>query len=178
MIIQDWKGELTAYDIMQARGRPYEDLDYITHSWLSAYKMSPEMDMPGRTDRDYYHYTHKKLNEILPRCSQKGSVYVCHTPDNPDEFRGYLVAEAFEDFPPIIHWCQVKKHHKKQGVATALIKQFFLDFNLKPDALVYTFSSWDMKRRKPLREAIKREGMRLLYLPDMKHTLNAAGWEV
>jgi GNAT superfamily N-acetyltransferase len=94
------------------------------------------------------------------------------------DFRGYLVAEAFENFPPVIHWCQVKKAHKGQGVASALLEQFFLDFNLgTPDAVIYTFSSYDMKRRPWVRKWFYDRKIRLVYLPDMKTTLNRPDWE-
>jgi hypothetical protein len=171
-------GEEQTYDIRQAMGRPYKDIDYITHSWLNAYKGSPEMDMPGRTDRDYYHYTHKKLDEIIPRASAAGSCYMCHDKHDLFNYRGYLVAEAFEDFPPIIHWCQVKKDEKRKGVATALLKQFMLDFDIEPGAFIYTFSSRDVKRKRDIRVALEDLGMKMLYIPDMKTTLNRPDWEV
>jgi len=175
MIVKEHHGEIKAYDIRQATG---PDIGYITNSWLMAYKMSPEQDMPGRTNRDYYHYNHRKLEEIIPRASRAGSCYICHVADKPDEFRGYMVAEAFEDFPPIVHWVQVKKEHKNQGVAGALLDQFFLDFDLDPDALIYTFSSHDMKRRGvKFMEKLNARDIKLLYLPDMKSTLNRPGWE-
>lgn len=178
MIVKDYHGEKRIYEIRQAKGRPAKDIDYITAAWLQAYKQSPEQDMPGFVAREYYHYTHKKLDQIIPRASAKGSCYMCHENGYPDEFRGFLVAEAFEDFPPVVHWLQVKKAHKRQGVATALLEQFFYDFNLGvPDALVYTFSSSDMKRRKQIRERFEEKGIRLLYMPDMKSTLNEPDWE-
>ena len=179
-------GEMRDYNIRQAMshdatdmyGQPYTDVDYITHSWLHAYKQSPEMNNPGLTERDYFHYTHKKIDEILPRASAAGSVYMCIDGENENRYRGYLVAEAFEDFPPIIHWLQVKKEHKRQGVATALLKQFFIDFDFVPGACVYTFSSDDLKRKRSIRVAFEEMGCRLLYIPDMKTTLNRPDWEV
>ena len=174
MIVQEYNGEVKAYDIRMAESK---DLDYITNSWLLAHRMSPEWAMPNTVDREYFHYTHKKLDEIIPRCSAKGGIYMCHQPDHPDQYRGYLVAEAFEDFPPIVHWLQVKKKDKRQGVAKALMTQFFMDFELSnTDTLVYTFSACDMKKRW-LQEAVKREGIKLLYIPDLKHTLNEPNWE-
>lgn len=177
MILREHHGEVLAYDIRPARGRPSKDIDYITNSWLHAHRMSPEWGFPGVIEREYFHYTHKKIDQILPRCSEKGSVYMCHEADYPEAYRGYLVAEAFEDFPPVIHWMQVKKTHKRQGVATALLAQFFKDFDLgNPESLVYTFSAKDMKKKQVI-ETVKEMGVRLLYLPDLKSTLNEPHWE-
>lgn len=178
MITFEHHGVETTYDIRQAWGRPHQDLDYITNSWLHAYKISPEQDMPGLTQRDYFHYTHKKLDDIIPRASKAGSLYMCHEKYDTLKYRGYLVAEAFENFPPIIHWCQVKKAHKRKGVATALLKQFFLDFDIEPGAVIYTFSSYDIKRKRSIRVALEEMGIKLLYIPDMKTTLNRPEWEV
>jgi hypothetical protein len=178
MIVKEYHGQTVAYDIRQAMGKPFDDLKYITNAWLNAYRSSPEMNMPGRVDKDYYHYTHKKLNQIIPRASKAGSCYMCHVADAPMQFRGFMVAEAFENFPPVIHWLQVKKLDKRQGVATALIEQFFFDFKLNPDCIIYTFSSQDMKRRKEIVNKFEERGIRLLYLPDMKTTLNDPDWEV
>ena len=177
MIVLERNGEPLAYDIRPAM-KKYGDIDYIYHAWLLAHKMSPEWDMPGVVDQEYYHYTHRKLDEIIPRASKNGSLYVCHPQGAEGVVRGFMCAEAFKDFPPIIHWVQVKKKDKMQGVATAMLKQFFLDFDLgKPDTLVYTFSSYDIKKKKRLRAAIEREGIKLVYLPDLKTTLNEPGWE-
>lgn len=165
--------EEKVYDIRQAMGRPYKDIDYITNSWLNAYKRSPGMDMPGLTDQDYFHFTHKNLNQIIARSSEAGSCYMCHTPEDLFTYRGYLVAEAFEDYHPIIHWCQVKKEHKRQGVATALIRQFIADFDLQDEtAIIYTHGSTDMKRKYAIRQQFKDAGIRLLYVPWMQSELN------
>jgi hypothetical protein len=178
MIVMDHHGEQLVYDIRQAMGRPYKDIDYITNSWLQAYKIGPAMDMPGLTDRDYYYYTHKKLDEIIPRCSEAGSLYMCHTKDDLFNYKGYLVAEAFENFPPIIHWCQVKKEHKRHGVATALLKQFMKDFDITPGAFIYTFSSSDMKKKPAIRIALEELGLKPLYIPDLKRIQDRPVWDL
>jgi len=178
MIKMTHHDEEKVYDIRQAMGKPYKDLDYIAHSWLNAYKNSPEMSLPGLTDRDYYHFQHSILNQVIPAASVAGSCYMCHTPDDLFTYRGYLVAEAFEDFPPIIHWLQVKKEHKRQGVATALLRQFITDFDLQDEpAFIYTHSSTDMKRKYAIREQFREAGIRLLYIPWFKTPMNRPGWK-
>ena len=174
--------EKGAFDIRQAVGG---DKEYILQSWMYAYENSPEMSMPGMSRDDYFAYTHRLLDEIIARCSRAGSCYVCHQPNAPHLIRGYLCAEALDAFP-VVYWVNVKKQEKKKGVASALMEQFYRDFEITPGKLVYTFSSkdlrgkWDKKESRfnddlP-RKAKERYG--IVYHPWWKYTSQAQGWEV
>lgn len=152
------------------------DLKYVCQSWLYSYQESPEMDMPGLINDDYFGYHHKLLDDILPRASKAGSLYICHEPGLPHMIRGYLVAEPFEGLP-VVHWLNVKKGSKRQGVATALMLQFYKDFDYEQGQnCVYTHSSKDMKKQTWLSSKAKVDWS-CVYLPWFKFTLAKPGWE-
>ena len=160
------------YAIRQAER---QDLKYICQSWLYAYQESPEMNMPGLINDDYFGYQHKLLDDIIPRASKAGSLYICHEEDKPHLFRGYLCAEPFDGLP-VVHWLQIKKHSKRKGVATALMQQFYKDFGyVKGQNCVYTHSAKDL-RQGWLSKRVKKEYAGC-YVPWMKYTLAAPGWE-
>jgi hypothetical protein len=166
--------------------RPIEraDLKYVCQSWLYDYQESPEMDMPGLINDDYFGYQHKLLDDILPRASRAGSAYIMNEVGQPHLYRGWLVAEPFEGLP-VVHFCKVKKGAMNQGVATALLERFFEDFGYtKGQNLVYTHSSKDVKRKHWLQGKMK-DDWSCVYLPWFKFTLaktgckecKRAGWE-
>lgn len=159
--------------------RPAEkgDLDYIMHSWLTAYKRSPEMSQPFLPHAAYFRHGHLMLEELISRTSRQGSLYVACDPEAPYVIYGYLCAEAFQH-PNIayIHWCQVKKKHWRQGVMTGLVQKFQEDFQIAPNQnLLFTFSASMMKDR----ELSRRLGERfnLVYWPWFKYTSMEPGWE-
>jgi hypothetical protein len=170
-MITDDKGRV--FDIRQATKA---DIPYITQSWLYTYEESPEMDMPGFVRDNYFGYEHKRLDHLIPRASRAGSMYICHVGGAPHLIRGYLCAEAFEAFP-VVHWLQVKKKFQREGVATALLTQFYQDFEITPGNLVYTYSCKDLRRFPHLtKKAVDRYN--LVYLPQLKYTTMPAHWEV
>lgn len=168
-----------AYDIRMATA---SDREYILKSWMLAYEQAPEMRMPGLIRDDYFAYTHRLLDELISRSSEKGSMYVCHQPNASYMIRGFLCAEAYTDFP-VVHWVHTRKSEKKKGVASALIEQFYKDFEIQPGNLIYTFSSRDLMGKymdgKYNDEFPKRMTKRynLCYLPWWKFTTATPGWE-
>jgi hypothetical protein len=157
------------------RGGEPNDLDYIIASWLHAFKMSPEMRMPGLIHDDYYHHQHLIVDELIPRASEKESLYVAQAPGSKHLIKGYLVAEAFKNVA-FVHWCQVKKEHWNQGIATALLNQFRTDFGIPNDAnLLYTHSAQVLLNKKFAQKACER--FNLVYWPWFKHTSQPYGWE-
>ena len=172
--------EKGAFDIRQGVAG---DKEYILQSWMYAYENSPEMKMPGLSRDDYFAYTHRLLDELIYRASKAGSLYVCHQPNAPHLIRGYLCAEATVAFP-VVHWLNVKKQEKRKGVASALLEQFYLDFEIEPGKLLYTFSSKDLKggfrdgrfQNELAEKAMERYG--IIYHPWFKFTSQDMGWEV
>lgn len=172
--------EKGSFDMRQAVGG---DKEYILNSWLLAYKDSPEMNNPGLVSEDYFAYTHRRLDELISRSSKNGSMYVCHDPNAPYIIRGYLCAEATKAFP-VVHWLNVKKKEKRKGVASALLEQFYMDFDIQPGNLLYTHSSKDLKgrfkdgrfNRDLADKAIER--YHVVYHPWFKETTMPGDWEV
>jgi hypothetical protein len=165
--------EKGAFDIRQANSG---DREYILNSWLLAYENSPEMRNPGIIRDDYFAYTHRLLDELISRASKAGSVYVCHQQDASYSIRGFMCAESFKAFP-VVHWISVKKQEKKKGVASALLEQFYKDFDIKPGNLLYTFSSKDLRKHRDLADKA-RERYSIVYHPWFKYTSQEGGWEV
>jgi len=161
------------FDIRQATKA---DIPYITQSWLYTFEESPEMDLPGLIRDDYFHYQHKIIDQLIPRASKGGSLYVCHVAQQPNMIRGYLCAEAFEAFP-VVHWLQVKKKDQKQGVAAALMERFYKDFDIQPGNLLYTHSCKDLRRFPNLARKAKKR-YQIVYHPWLKYTTLPEAWEV
>ena len=157
--------------------RPIEkaDLKYVCQSWLYDYQASPEMDLPGLINDDYFSYQHKLIDHTLSRASKAGSAYIMHEPGHPHLYRGWLVAEPFENLP-VVHFVKVKKGAMGQGVATALLERFYADFDFeKGQNLVYTHSAKDIVRKAWVRKSMR--GWSSVYLPWFKYTLSKPGWE-
>jgi hypothetical protein len=163
-------------DLYHIRAVEKPDLKYICQSWLYAYQESPEMSNPGLVNNDYFGYQHKLIDDIIPRASAAGSAYICHEPGAPHLYRGYLIAEPFDNLP-VVHWMQCKKGSWKQGVATALLHRFYDDFGYtKGQNLVYTHSS-KMARSQGWMQAKMKKEWSCVYLPWFKYTLAEPGWE-
>ena len=98
-------------------------------------------------------------------------------PGHPHLYRGWLVAEPFDNLP-VVHFLKVKKGCKREGVATALMERFFKDFNYVRGEhnCVYTHSTKDIKRYPWLQKRVKKEWSGV-YLPWFKYTLATPGWE-
>jgi hypothetical protein len=149
------------------------DLKYITQSWLYSYQQSPEMNQPGLINDDYFGYQHKMIDDIIPRASAAGSAYMCYEDAGKHLFRGYLIAEPYVGLP-VVHWMQVKKGSKRQGVATAMLNRFYTDFGyVKGQNLVYTHSSKDLLQGWASKRA--KKDWSCVYLPWFKTTLAKHG---
>jgi len=144
--------------------RPFAfgDRKYVIQSWLYDYQESPAMQFPGLVNDDYFGYEHDNSAMLLERSSKAGAAYMCCEPGQNHLFRGFLIADPFENLP-CVHFLKVKKGAQRQGVATALLERFFADFGYtKGQNMVYTYGTKDMK--KPwLRQSMKDWSM--VYLP-------------
>lgn len=140
----------------------YADRKYILQSWLLDYQDSPAMDFPGVINDDYFGYEHDNVAQLLTWAMRAGSAYMATEPGRPHLFKGYLIAQPFENLP-VVHFLKVKKNSLQSGVATGLVGRFFEDFNYqKGQNLVYTYGTKDM-RKKWLREVM--EDWSCVYLP-------------
>jgi hypothetical protein len=152
------------------------DLKYVCQSWLYDYQESPEMDMPGLVNDDYFGYQHKLIDDIIPRASKGRTAYICCEPGKKHLYRGWLIAEAYDGLP-VVHFIKVKKQAMRQGVATALMARFYEDFGYsKNQNCVYTHSSKDIRRHRWLQTKMTRD-YNAVYLPWFKYTLAKPGWE-
>jgi len=152
--------------------RPIEkpDLKYVCQSWLYDYQESPEMAMPGLINDDYFGYQHEMINHLLARASKAGSAYIMHEDGAPHLYRGWMVAEPFDNLP-VVHFIKVKKGAMHQGVATELMRQFYEDFGYtKGQNCAYTHSSKDIRRFSWLQAKMKKD-YSVVYLPWFKHEL-------
>jgi hypothetical protein len=140
----------------------FADRKYIIQSWLYDYQESPAMKFPGIINDDYFGYEHDKIAKILTASTQAGAAYLAHEPGKPHLFRGYLIAQPFENLP-VVHFLKVKQGSKQQGVATELLHRFYSDFSYeKGQNVVYTYGTKDM--RKPwLQRSMK--GWSAIFLP-------------
>lgn len=146
------------------------DLKYVNQSYLYDFQESPEMSMPGLVNDDYFGYQHEIWDYLVPRASRNGTAYIMNEPGHKHLYRGWMVAEAFEDLP-VIHFIKVKKGAMHQGVATALMERFYSDFNfVKGQNCVYTHSTKDIRRHGWLQKKIRRE-WKAVYLPWLKYEL-------
>jgi len=144
--------------------RPFTwaDRKYVIQAWLYDYQESPAMQFPGVVNDDYFGYEHDNIAMLLERSSKAGAAYMLCEPGQNHLFRGFLIADPFENLP-CVHFLKVKKGAQKQGVATALLERFFSDFGYtKGQNMVYTYGTKDMK--KPwLRRSMKDWSM--VFLP-------------
>lgn len=132
----------------------FADRKYVIQAWLYDYQESPAMKFPGLINDDYFGYEHDNIAMLLERSTKAGAAYMCTEPGQNHLFRGFLVADPFENLP-CVHFLKVKKGAQNQGVATALLERFYSDFGYtKGQNLVYTYGTKDM--RKPwLRDSMK-----------------------
>lgn len=152
------------------------DLKYVCQSWLYDYQESPEMDMPGLINDDYFGYQHKLIDDIIPRASKAGSAYIMCEPGQKHLYKGWLIAEPYDGLP-VVHFIKVKKHSMNQGVATALMDRFYEDFQyVRGQNCVYTHSAKDVRRYRWLQKKMK-DDWSAVYLPWFKYTLAKPGWE-
>ena len=160
------------------------DLKYVCQSWLYDYQESPEMKAPGLINDDYFGYQHKLIDDIIPRASKFRSAYIMNEPGKKHLYKGYLIAEPYADLP-VVHFLKVKKGSMRQGVANALLEQFYSDFNYtKGQNLVYTHLTKDINRFRWLQDKMTGEWS-CVFLPWFKYTLakstcvpcQRAGWE-
>lgn len=146
-----------------------QDLKYVCQSWLYDYQASPEMNLPGLVNDDYFFEQHVMINYLLHRASKAGSAYLMHEPGHPHLYRGWMCAEPFKDLP-VVHFIKVKKGAMHQGVATALMEQFYKDFGYeKGQNCVYTHSAKDIKRRGWLQHSMRDWSS--VYYPWLKYEL-------
>jgi GNAT superfamily N-acetyltransferase len=165
------------HDNSNIRQITFADRKYVLQSWLFDYRESPEMGMmPNLSSDDYFGYQHKLIEDILPRAAKAGSAYLCCEPGKDHLFRGWLVAEPYQDLP-VVHYMKVKKGAQQQGVATALLERFFEDFNYAKGLcnVAYTHSAKDIARNKNLQRWVKDWSG--VYVPWLKYTLAEPGWE-
>ena len=135
------------------------------------------MDMPGMLRDEYFHKTHLILDELISRCSKKGSLYVACEEGAPYIIKGYLCGEAYQS-PDIayLHWVQVKKKHWREGIGKQLIDTFVRDFGItREQNLLYTFSNKAMKL--PGFARFMSERYSAVYYPWFKITSLPYGWE-
>lgn len=145
------------------------DLKYVCQSWLYDYQHSPEMSMPGLINDDYFGYQHEMIDYLIHRASKVGSAYIMCEPGHPHLYRGWMVAEPFENLP-VVHFIKVKKGAMQQGVATALLERFYADFGFeRGQNLVYTHSAKDIRRFTWLQKRVKDWSG--VYLPWLKYEL-------
>jgi GNAT superfamily N-acetyltransferase len=151
------------------------DRKYVIQSYLYDYKESPAMTFPGLINDDYFGYQHKLIEDFLPRASRAGSAYIMCEPGQDHLYRGWLIAEPYENLP-VVHFLKVKKGAQGQGVATALMEKFYSDFGYaKGINCVYTHGTKDMKKRW-LADKMTQE-WRCVFLPYFATTLADPGWE-
>jgi GNAT superfamily N-acetyltransferase len=130
------------------------DRKYVLQSYLYDMKESPVFSTkqgepyPGLINDDYFGYQHKLFVDMILRSAKKGAAYMCCEPGQNHLFRGFLIAEAYENMP-IVHFVKVKKGAQNQGVATALLEKFYKDFGFSREEhnMFYTQPSKDLHRK-------------------------------
>jgi hypothetical protein len=153
------------------------DLKYVCQSWLYDFQESPEMDMPGLINDDYFGYQHKMIDDIIPRASAAGTAYIMNEPGQKHLYRGWMIAEAYDGLP-VVHFIKVKKHAMHKGVATALMARFYEDFGYTKDQnCVYTHGSKDIRRYRWLQKKMT-DDYNVVYLPWFRYTLAKTGCKV
>ena len=148
----------------------HADRKYIIQSYLYDMEESPMFmtkqghPMPGLIRDDYFGYQHKLIEDFLPRSVKKAAAYMCCEDGANHLYKGYLIAEPYENLP-VVHFLKVKKGAQQQGVATALMERFFQDFGYERGVnnVVYTMPTKDIHRKAWLQDWIKRN--RGVYLP-------------
>lgn len=140
----------------------FADRKYVIQSWLYDFQESPAMKFPGLINDDYFGYEHDKIAKLLEWSTKSGSAYLACEPGQPHLFRGYLIAQPFENLP-VVHFLKIKKGAQRQGVATELMRRFYSDFGYtKGQNVVYTYGTKDM-RKEWLRDSMK--AWSAVYLP-------------
>ena len=146
------------------RPATFSDRKYILQAWLYDYKESPSMTYPGLINDDYFGYEHDKIAKILEASTKAGAAYMCCEPGQNHLFRGFLIAQPFENLPTV-HFLKIKKGAQRQGCATALMERFYSDFGYtKGQNVVYTYGTKDM-RKKYVQDSMK--AWSAVYLPWM-----------
>jgi len=150
----------------------FADRKYILQSWLYDYQESPAMRFPGLIRDDYFGYEHDKIAKLLEWSTKAGSAYLACEPGKPHLFRGYLIAQPFENLP-VVHFLKVKKGSQRQGVSKELMTRFYSDFGYtKGQNVVYTYGTKDM--RKPWL-ADKMKEWSAVFLPWLLDELQSGG---
>ncbi len=172
-------GEEAVKRIINEKGvfdiRPAErsDLEYILSTWKLTWEQSPEMDLPGMIRDKYFEQAGKLLEEIVPRASRNGSLYICQMQGAPHIIRGFLCGEVTTE-PDIayLHWVGIKRKEWGKGVGSALMEAFIKDFDIRPEQnILYTFSSKAMQKCPGLAKKVTQR-YSLVAFPWMKYE----GW--
>lgn len=96
----------------------------------------------------YYQYHHKLLEELLPRCADKGGILVaCDWQENVSEslgdpgqkILGWICAEPLE-IGPMVHYLYVRKQERDRGIGRKLLETFYQDHEYRQNevSLIYT----------------------------------------
>lgn len=140
--------------MLKLRPANKHDVPYITSTWLRSFRDSRVVrNIPNTL---YYQYHHKLLEELLPRCAERGGILVaCDWQENVSEslgdpgqrILGYLVGEPLK-IGPMIHYCYVRKQHRGKGIGKKLLDTFYEDheYNKGDVSLLYTHHSKAMDR--------------------------------
>ncbi len=129
VVVQPPGGPVTSPLALRIRAGIPADVPLVTNSWLRSFRFSAwARDMSNRT---YYFYHHRVLEELLPR----STVLVAVSPEDPDAIYGWCCAEVV-DTAVVIHYVYVKESYRRLGVARALVKTL-LDAE-RPPLVLYT----------------------------------------
>lgn len=132
--------------MLKIRSANKHDVPYITSTWLRDFRSSRTVrNVPNTL---YYQYHHKLLEELLPRCSEKGGLLVaCDWQENisaslgdpGQRIIGWLCGEPLA-IGPMVHYSYVRKTHRGKGIGRKLLNTFYDDHGYRKDevSLLYT----------------------------------------
>lgn len=99
------------------------DIGYILDCWVQGARLPIYQSMIPPL---YY----KRYKPLLLSLIKRSNVLIACLPDDPNIIAGFVVYQLLDDIP-IIHWCQVRKMFKQQGIAKYLLSQVSPHFGTK-----------------------------------------------
>lgn len=121
-----------------------DDFPFIVSYWLNSYFRESYFAM--RIKKDIFFESHKAIiNLILNRSSTK-SLIAYHEAE-PTVSLGFLVYEDIPDTSKVVHFCFVKEHYRKMGIAQFLFESAEIEPK-KSQFTHWTFDLDDIKKNK------------------------------
>jgi len=110
------------------------DLNFVLGTWTNSHWQ--ESPWANRLRWPIYKRGHERIIRSL---LARSHVLVAHEPGDENEILGYFV---FEPQIPAAHWCYVKPHFRKEGVARALLAHSGLPLDLTGVTITHPTRAW------------------------------------